>query len=138
VLDELSRRKPNFDERNSAPITFVDNQVFYVPKPWLDVRPSFAAGMATTCYTCYTNGPLIDGLLDLAADADDPFERVAAAASIAAIMLQHHYELDDAELDRLLAFRIGDEASADWGTQVISVATGRSGPKVGRGIGDSR
>jgi hypothetical protein len=138
VLDELSRRKDNFDERDSVAVTFVDGQVFFLPKPWLDVRPSFRAGMATTCYTCYTNGPLIDGLVDLSADADDPFERVAATASIAAVMLQWHYELDDSELDRLLAFRIGDESSADWPSAVIDVATGRSGPKVGSGIGDSR
>jgi hypothetical protein len=136
MIDEFDRRKDNFDLRNSVAVTFVDDQVFYVPKPWLEIRPAFRDGRAVTAYPVYTNGPVIDELLTIAGESDDGYERVAATASIAAILLEWHYELDSVDLDKLLAFRIDDPASAGWGERVIDVVTGAEGPKRSRAGSD--
>jgi hypothetical protein len=31
--DEAAKRKPNFDERNSALVILADGQTWYIPKP---------------------------------------------------------------------------------------------------------
>jgi hypothetical protein len=51
-------------------------------------------------------------------------------ASLAAYMLRWHYDLSDADLDGLLAFRAADEKSLNWLQEILAIATGRSGPKV--------
>ena len=70
------------------------------------------------------------------ADSKDLDAQIVAVASLAAHLLCWHYELTDAELDGLLAFRAADERSLDWLRQVFAVATGRSGPKVYGAGGD--
>jgi hypothetical protein len=135
VIDERSRRKDNFDEHNSVPLVLADGQAWYFPKPWLEIRPMFRGGKPTTAYRMFASTPEIDALIDLVADVATIEEEVVAVATIAALMLQHQYELDDGDLDQLLAYRVGDEASKAWFGQVMHVATGLSGPKVVRGIG---
>jgi hypothetical protein len=130
MLSEQAKRKPHFDERNAAPVVLADGQTWFIPKPWLEVRPVFCGGSTVSAYRVLTCGPELDGLVEALADSDDLDAQVVAVASLAAHLLCWHYELTDAELDGLLAFRAADERSLDWLRQVFAVATGRSGPKV--------
>jgi hypothetical protein len=136
MIDEKSKRKANFDERNSAPVVLADGQPWFVPKPWLEIRPVFRSGRATTAYPVLTWGAELDGLVEAMAEADDIWEQVTAVASLAAYLLRWHYELADRELDQLLAFRRADDRSLDWMKGIIAIATGRSGPKVWCAGGD--
>ncbi len=83
-------------------------------------------------YPVFTYGPAIDGLIDAIGDCEVLSEQMVAVASLAAYLLQWHYELDDDDLDSLLAYRVADEESRAWFNRVMEVATGRSGPKVRR------
>jgi hypothetical protein len=135
-MDEKAKRKPNFDARNAAPVVFADGQTWYVPKPWLEIRPIFRNGKAVDAYPVPTCGPELDGLIDAIGQADDHFAQIAAVATLAAELLRWHYDLSDAELDGLLAFRSADPASLQWVRDVIGIATGQSGPKVYSAGGD--
>lgn len=136
MLNETSRRKPNFDERNSSPVVLADGQTWYLPKPWLEVRPIFRAGKAQKALAVFTNGPELDDLVEAIADADGLRQQVVGAASLAAHLLRWHYELSDADLDQLLCFRLADPASVQWVETAIAVATGNNGPKVSSAGGD--
>lgn len=136
MLDEASKRKPNFDARNSAPVVLADGQSWFVPKPWLEIRPVFRSGKAVTAYPVLTCGPELDALIEAMGESDDLDGQVTAVASLAAYLLRWHYELTDDDLDQLLAFRIGDETSLDWLRETCNIATGRSGPKVWSAGGD--
>jgi hypothetical protein len=130
LIDERSKRKPNFDERNSAPVVLADGQSWFIPKPWLEIRPVFRGGRAVTAYRVLTCGAELDALVEALADSEDLDGQVTAVASLAAHLMCWHYELTDAELDGLLAFRAADAASLSWLRDIFAVATGRSGPKV--------
>jgi hypothetical protein len=132
MLNEAEKRKPNFDERNSAPVILADSQTWHVPKPWLEIRPVFRGGKAVRAYPVLTCGPELDGLVEAMAECEDLASQVIAIASLAAYLLCWHYELTDAELDGLLAFRKGDDASLKWMTDVCDIAMGASGPKAFR------
>jgi hypothetical protein len=132
MLDEFALRKPNFDQANSVPVVLADEQEWWFPKPWLEIRPVFKDGKAQNHYNVLTYGPAIDGLLAALADCSSFGEQVTAVASLAAYLLQWHYALDDPELDQLLAYRAHDTASQAWVERVMDVATGHSGPKRSR------
>jgi hypothetical protein len=102
----------------------------FSPKPWLEIRPVFRGGRAVTAYPVLTCGAELDALVEAMSDADDIWEQVTAVASLAAYLLRWHYDLDDQELDQLLAFRRADERSLDWMQELFAIATGRSGPKA--------
>jgi hypothetical protein len=129
-LDEEMHRKTGFDQANSAPVVLADGQTWYLPKPWLEVRPVFRGGKPATAYRVLTCGAELDGLIEALSDADDLDQQVIGVASLAAYMLRWNYDLDDAELDQLLAFRCSDPASLQWMRDTIAIATGQSGPKV--------
>jgi hypothetical protein len=134
--NEVEKRKPNFDERNSAPVVLADGQTWHVPKPWLEIRPVFRGGKAVRAYPVLTCGQELDSLVEAMAKCDDLDSQVVAVASLAAHLLCWHYELTDAELDELLCFRCGEEDSLRWMREVFAIATGQSGPKVSRAGGD--
>jgi hypothetical protein len=136
MLDEKSHRKPAFDEANSASVVLADGQTWYLPKPWLEVRPVFRGGKPISAYRVLTCGAELDALIEALADADDLDAQVIAVASLAAYALRWNYDLSDAELDQLLAFRCSDPASLQWMRDVFSVATGQSGPKASSAGGD--
>jgi hypothetical protein len=136
VLDEKTHRKPAFDEANSAPVVLADGQTWYLPKPWLEVRPVFRGGRAVDAYPTCSYGPVLDELIEAVAECEDPIPRIVAVASLAAYLLKLQYELSDTELDRLLAFRGADERSTDWLRAVFAIAVGQSGPKVSSAGGD--
>jgi len=130
VLDEQAKRKPNFSVRNSASVVLADGQTWWVPKPWLEIRPVFRRGRAVQSYPVLTHGPQLDELVTALADSEDRFSQIEAVASLAAHLLSWHYDLTNAELDQLLAFRVADEDSSKWLREIFAVATGQSGPKV--------
>ena len=130
MIDEASKRKPNFDACNSALVVLADGQAWHVPKPWLEIRPVFRRGKAVTAYPVLTSGEALDALVDAVAEADDRVTQISLIASLAAHLLTWHYDLDDYDLDQLLSYRLNDEASANWIREVFAVATGQSGPKV--------
>src|SRR5262245_10936275 len=130
MIDEKAKRKENFDERNAAPVVLADEQSWFVPKPWLEIRPVFRGGKAVSAWRVLTCGPELDALIEALSECDDLDGQVMAAASLAAHLLRWHYELTDTELDQLLAFRCADDSSLAWMREVFAIATGRSGPKV--------
>ncbi len=130
MIDEVSKRKPNFDARNSAPVVLADGQSWFVPKPWLEIRPVFRGGKAVAAYRVLTCGPELDGLIEAMAECEDLDSQVMAAASLTAHLLCWHYDLSDKELDQLLAFRRSDDASLKWMCESMAIAAGRSGPKA--------
>jgi hypothetical protein len=136
MIDEFAARKPNFDEANSVKVAFADGVEMWLPKPWYELRPSFSNGKATANYPVFTYGPAIDALLDAIGECELLSEQMVAVASLAAYLLQWHYELDDADLDSLLCYRVGDDQSRAWFDRTMEVATGRSGPKVRRAGGN--
>ena len=87
MIDEASKRKPNFDERNAAPVVLADGQTWFVPKPWLEIRPVFRGGKPVSAYRVLTCGPELDGLVEAIKDADDLDLQVSAVASLAAHLL---------------------------------------------------
>lgn len=127
--DERSRRKETFDEPNSVAVTFHGGETWFLPKPWLEVRPVFRRGRAVDSVAMLTNGPELDELVDAIAEAESFAAQIVGAASLGAKLLLYHYDLADEDLDRLLCFRVTDPASMEWVQKVIEVATGRSGPK---------
>jgi hypothetical protein len=135
LIDERAKRKDNFDERNSVAVTFVDGQIFYLPKPWVEIRPIFREHKVTGARRFLTHGADIDAMIDdvRAAEGD---AILLAVATVAEYLLCWHYDLSDGELDTILAYRPGDPTSLAWVTAVGEIATGRSGPKVGSDIDD--
>jgi hypothetical protein len=133
VLDEKSRRKESFDQRNCVPVVLADGQAWHLPKPWLEVHPIFREGKAHSSYPVLTYGPELDALVKAMGECDDNSALLIGAASLGAYLLSQNYNLSDADLDQLFVFRIGDSSSRDWAMAVLQVATGQSGPKVSSG-----
>jgi hypothetical protein len=136
MLNELAKRKPNFDETNSVRVVLADGQSWALPKPWLELRPGFKDGKSVAAYPVFTYGPVIEALVAVISEADGFLEQISALATLGARLLQFHYELTDADLDQLLAYRRNDPASVGWSAAVMETATGRNGPKVGCAGGD--
>ena len=80
----------------------------------------FRGGKAVTAYPVLTCGPELDELVEAMADCDDLDGQVVAVASLAAYLLRWHYDLTDAELDQLLAFRAADETSLELARETSS------------------
>ena len=131
MLDELAKRNPNFDERNSVRVVLADGQSWALPKPWLELRPGFKDGKSAAAYPVFSYGPEIEVLVTLISETEGFLEQILGIATLGARLLQSNYNLTDADLDQLLAYRRDDAASIAWGAAVIEIATGRSGPKVG-------
>jgi hypothetical protein len=136
MLDEAAKRKPNWSERNSAPVVLADGQSWWVPKPWLEIRPVFRDGKADGAYPAYGYSADLNRMIERVAESELFVDQVAAVATLAAHLLQSQYDLSDQDLDQLLAYRRNDPESVEWTRLVIEIATGRSGPKVSSAGGD--
>ena len=108
MLDEKSRRKETFDQRNSVPVVLADGQAWHLPKPWLDVHPVFRDGKAHSSFPVLTYGPELDALVKSMGECEDNSSLLVGAASLGAYLLSQNYHLSDADLDQLFVFRIGD------------------------------
>jgi hypothetical protein len=132
VIDEVGKRKATFDEANSVWVTFADDQRFAVPKPWLEIRPVFRDGRAVNNFPALTYGPELEALIEAIGETDTFWAQLCFIATLGAKLLLHQYDLTDEDLDQLLAFRQDEPASMEWAERLIDIATGKSGPKVGR------
>ncbi|SRR5579875_3848719 len=127
MSDERTKRRPEFDERNSVWITLADGARWAFPKPWLEVHASFRDGRAVSTEPVLTYGPHLDALITAIDECRDNAALLIGAASLGAFLLRHNYDLSDEDLDRLFAVRVDDPSSWDWAKSVIDVATGAGG-----------
>lgn len=127
MIDERTRRKPGFDERDTAWIELADGGRWALPKPWLEVHASFRDGRVASSRPILTYGHELDELVHAIGECRDDAALLIASASLGACLLGHHYDLSDDDLDRLFAVRVGDPDSWEWARSVIQVATGASG-----------
>lgn len=134
-MNEQEKRIDTFDAANSVAVVFADGQAWFVPKPWIVIRPQFKGGVAVNAYRFLTYSENLDTLVEAISMADGDGDQVVGVATLAAYLLRYNYDLSDDELDQLLAFRVGDPASLAWVGQVVETATGRNGPKVVRAGG---
>lgn len=135
MISEPSRRKPEFDAKNGVPIRLADGQEWTFPKPWLEIHAQFSGGKARSHYPVLTCGPELDELIDALRDCEDNAALLCGAATLGAHMLTRNYDLADAELDALFAFRPGDPSSWAWVDEVIAVSTGEGGARSFRAGG---
>ena len=96
-----------------------DSQEWLLAKPWLEVHAAFDGGRAVRTWPCLTYGPDLDALVQAMSNCEDNAALLIGAASLGAYLLQQNYDLADAEMDGLFAFRIGDPESWDWARSVI-------------------
>jgi hypothetical protein len=124
-LTETKKRKPeeqSFD--HSVPIIFADGQAWFVPRPWRTLQPHFENGRVRSISETVSYAPHIDELVEAIATADDPEAIMCGVASLAAVLLGHHYALTDAELDQLLALRpTVPDPRYDWPKEVMRVVS---------------
>jgi hypothetical protein len=132
TIDQATRRTDGFDQ-GSHWIALADGQRWGFPRPWLEVRAAFNGGKPVGTCAVVTYGHATDQLLAAIGACDDAAARICGAATLAAALLRLNYELLDAELDGLLAFRRGDPASLAWVGAVLEVATGAMGRRTGGG-----
>jgi hypothetical protein len=129
MLDEKTRRRENFDERNSEWITLSDSRKWAFPKPWLQVHATFRDGKAVSSSPVLTYGCDLDALIHAISECEDSTALLVGAATLGAFLLCENYDLADAELDELFAFRVADPSSWGWVKAVMDVATGQSGSR---------
>ena len=131
-MSEIDFRRPDFvAEPASVPVPFLGGATFFVPKPWLEIRPHFAGGVAVSTYSVLTYGRVCDALIEAAAVADDDDVRMSAVATLAAALLGISYDLADPQLDTILAFDVDEPTSCEWACRVMDVACGRLGRRGG-------
>jgi hypothetical protein len=131
MFDEKALRKPAFDETTSAPVVLADGQEWWLPKPWLEVRPVFRGGKAVDTVGLMTAGGEFDALKNAVHDAEND-GAIVAAANLAAYMLTRNYDLADEQLSALLGWREG----STWLRDVMRHCAGVNGPKPGSAGGD--
>jgi hypothetical protein len=125
MLDENQHRRPAFDEANAAPVVLADQQTWYLPKPWLEVRPTFKGGRAVDSAPALTCGPEFDALMQAVQDAQGD-DIITAGATLTAHMLLRNYDLTDDQLGTVLVFRDG----TTWLRDAMAIANGATGPKA--------
>lgn len=127
MLDETAKRRPGFLEGDSVRVELADGQRWAFPRPYLEIRPKFVDGVATTSYRALSYSRTTDDLLAMLADADGFMQTASIVATIAGILLRMNYDLVDDELDQILAYRADDPTSAAWVGTVVEIAMGRHG-----------
>jgi hypothetical protein len=137
-LDERARRKPGFDEVNSAPVTLADGQTWFLPKPWYEVYASFKGGRSVGTRPTLTCGPELDALIEAIGGCEDAHAMLSGAATLGARLMLANYDLADEDLDRLFCYRPREPESWQWGKAVMDVATGLAGVRNFPGGADSR
>jgi hypothetical protein len=133
VVDETAKRRETFDLTNSAPVVLADRQTWHFPKPRFEIHPSFGGGRVVGTYPVVTHGPELDELVDAVGKCEDTAALLVGAATLGAHLLVRNYDLADAELGELFAYRPDDQKSWEWVRSVMNIATGTAAPKPGSG-----
>jgi hypothetical protein len=128
MLDEKALRKSTFDEANSAPVVLADGQSWFLPKPFLRLRPKFSGGRAAGYGPLTTADPVWNELRQAVQDSGES-DTLSAIASLGAYMICRNYELTDDQLGDLFSW----DSNQTWAAEVISIANGRTGPKASSG-----
>ena len=84
MLIEAEKRRDNFDLENSVGVVLADGQTWYLPKPWVVIRPTFVDGVAMNPYRFFSYSAKLDVLLDAIAAAEDLDTVICGAATLAA------------------------------------------------------
>ena len=125
-----SKRKPNFDDCNSALVVLADGQSWHVPKPWLEIRPVFRRGKAVTAYPVLTCGAELDAgwsrRWPSADDLDTPGRRRSLRWRL---IFCWHYDLDRCDLDRLLCVSVGRRGLGELDPRSLRGRDGAIRPK---------
>ena len=124
MIDELSKRRPTFDEANSHPVTLGDSQTWHLPKPVVRHRPVFKGGNAD-----YARAVNDDPELALVKTIEEE-DSYISIANMAAWLLGKNYDLSDDDLGDILTYDPDDKSPDRWPLKVLAVAYGRTGPKA--------
>lgn len=127
MIDERSRRREDFNDV-AVPVAIGEWGVFYLPKPWVQLRAKVVDGRPVAVLGRSTFGPDFDAMLEEIREEDDPWKRIELSLGVAVFMLRLNYDLADAELEDVTTFHLGNPDDARWLTEVLEVATG-IGPK---------
>jgi hypothetical protein len=130
AIPEPARRRDDFDARGCEWVALADGQRWALPLPWVELRAHFRGGKAVAAIPAVSYGADVDALLEAIAGCHDPAVLLSGAATLAAELLRRNYELSDAELDALLAFRGGAPDATAWARDVLEVATGQRGRRL--------
>jgi hypothetical protein len=132
VLDEVSLRRPEFDQANSAAVMFPGGMAFFLPKPAVRLRPVFRDGKRINETRLVTDDPEFDRLKEAvtAATDDDDADFGGAVINLAVYLLLKNYNIDDEQLGKAFEINMdGTSAGPTWMAEVMSIAYGR-GPKA--------
>jgi hypothetical protein len=131
-LDEPSHRRPTFTP--GVPITLSDGQSWHFAPPVLEFLPVFGDDGSIKAGVCTDIGPEFDAAVEAyesAVQATQAGDQIAASKltdlmmGLAVRLLLASYDLDHAQLERLLGFRPADPENLDrWG-QIILIARGQ-------------
>lgn len=152
MLNEMEKRRPEFAPE-SNPVVLDDGQTWYLPKPMVSLRPQFSGGKSAGLAAMTTLGDEFDSLIK-AIDDGNEFNRAIEAGEIdaepydlatnindvlnvGAFLLLRNYDLTDAELISLFAWRGGKDlgTSNAMATAILDTARGRAPKAYGDGDG---
>ena len=129
MIDEMARRRSDFDAGHAVWITLADGMPWAFPKPWLEIHATFEGGRAVASRQVLTYGPELEELIEAIERCRDNAALLVGAATLGAYLLRRNYDLGDRELDRLFSVRAKDPSSWQWAREVIGVATGTTGSR---------
>ena len=127
MLDEKSLRRPTFDEANSAPVVLADGQTWFLPKPFLRLRPRVQNGRVSgygPLTTADANGTGCGRRSRIPRKA-----RRFRRSRLSNYMILRSYDLNDDQLGDLFAW----DTQQTWASEFLTIANGRTGPKAGSG-----
>lgn len=124
-MDEQSKRRPDARYRPDRchPVLLADGQEWLIPRPTWWWTPRFEDGKAVEIIKRFGYRSAINALVDALADAHEGAVVVSLVAIIAAELLREVYNLDNAELDQLLAIRPSDPDPFRWVKDVVAIVT---------------
>ena len=124
TIDEMSRRKPSFDEANSVGVVLADGQVWFVPRTRVVLWPKFQGGEVKSTYPVRSCGPRYDALIQAISEAKTTGELLSGAATLGAWLLLEQYDLSEQDLDALFCGDPGRPATWDWAKDIVAAACG--------------
>jgi hypothetical protein len=131
MINERSRRLDTFRAEFCEGVKLADGQTWYLPKPWVEICPTFENGAAVDYSRALTVGPDLEVLVD-AVRSNEGVAAILAIMTLGAFLLRRNYELTDAELETLFVYRDGDSESDAMLRGIVDTATGLHGPKRSR------
>lgn len=125
-IDEPSRRRATF-QGASTPIVLADGQAWCFPKPFVQLVPRIEDGKFVDSDVSTHFGPEFDAMTATLVEA----ESITASLvfPVAVFLLRWNYDLADAELSRLLVFRLDDPESTERFEAILATAQGNA-PKA--------